>query len=219
MKEGTETSSVTRSLGEYEYFVRSNLALSVIRKVLAKNEPLMSTTVYSRNYFSLATTVSGPDEMRPNCVKVLTSKGEIFLHKTSISDKEHILDKYKVIITYAMSGGNKPTSEGNYQILSSLRVLPPQEACTETYLILGVFDTKEQADNMVLYMSGKLSRFLLLQALTSIHITKDKFCFVPVQDYSNPVTDAALYEKYALSKEEIEYIESIIKEMGVEENA
>lgn len=72
---------------------------------------------------------------------------------------------------------------------------------------------------MVLYMSGKLSRFLLLQALTSIHITKDKFCFVPVQDYSNPVTDAALYEKYALSKEEIEYIESIIKEMGVEENA
>ena len=53
-----------------------------------------------------------------NTIKILTSKGFIYLHKNTVTDKESILDKYKVIITYAMSGGNrKPTSEGNYQYI------------------------------------------------------------------------------------------------------
>ena len=216
MIDGDYTSEQVRPLNEFDYFVRSNLALSVIRKVLAKKEKLMSSVVYSRNYFSLPTTVSGPKEPGNNTIRVLTSKGDIYLHKSSISDKQGILNKYKVIITYAMSGGNKPTSEGNYQILSSLKVLGPGEACTETYLILDVFETKEGADSMVSFMAGKLSRFLLLQALSSIHITKDKFCFVPYVGYTAPWTDEALYEKYGLTEEEIAYIENMIKPMELE---
>ena len=216
MKDGDYTSEQVRPLNEFDYFVRSNLALSVIRKVLAKKEKLMSSVVYSRNYFSLPTTVSGPKEPGNNTIRVLTSKGDIYLHKSSISDKQGILNKYKVIITYAMSGGNKPTSEGNYQISSSLKVLGPGEACTETYLILDVFETKEGADSMVSFMAGKLSRFLLLQALSSIHITKDKFCFVPYVGYTAPWTDEALYEKYGLTEEEIAYIENMIKPMELE---
>jgi site-specific DNA-methyltransferase (adenine-specific) len=216
MKEGKYTSEQSRSLDEFEYFVRSNLALSIIRKVLSKNEKLMSSVVYSRNYFSLPTTVSGSKEPGSGTIKVLTSKGTIYLHKSSISDKQGILNKYKVIITYAMSGGNKPTSEGNYQILSSLKALAPGEACTETYLILDVFNTKEEAENMVAFMAGKLSRFLLLQALTSIHITKDKFCFVPYIGFAEATTDDELYVKYGLSEEEIAYVESMIKSMDTE---
>lgn len=216
MKEGKYVSEHTRSLDEFDYFVRSNLALSIIRKVLSKKEKLMSSVVYSRNYFSLPTTVSGSKEPGSGTIKVLTSKGNIYLHKSSVADKQGILNKYKVIITYAMSGGNKPTSEGNYQILSSLRTLAPGEACTETYLILDVFDTKEEAENMVAFMAGKLSRFLLLQALTSIHITKDKFCFVPYIGFSNALTDKDLYAKYGLSEEEIAYVEAMIKPMDSE---
>lgn len=206
-------SETERSLNEFAYFVRSNLALSIIRKVLAKKEKLMSETVFSRNYFGLATTVTGPEKQAPNTVKVLTSKGEIFLHRTTVSDKEHLLDKYKVIITYAMSGGNKPTSEGNYQILSSLKVLQPNEACTETYLILDTFTSENEANNMVSYMESKFARFLLLQALTSIHITKDKFCFVPMPDCSQTWNDKKLYAKYNLNQEEMDYIENMIKSM------
>lgn len=39
----------------------------------------------------------------------------------------------------------------------------------------------------------------------------------PLQDWSKPWTDAELYKKYNLSKEEIDYIASMIKPMG--ENA
>ena len=51
-----------------------------------------------------------------------------------VTDKQKLLGRYKVIITYAMSGGNKPTADGNYQVISTLRVLKPNEVCTETYL-------------------------------------------------------------------------------------
>jgi len=145
----------------------------------------------------------------------LTSKGILFLSKSQIEDKNNLIDKYKVIITYAMSGGNKPSAEGNYQVISSLKVLKSQEVCTETYLILGIFNTENEAENLVSYVSTKFFRFLLLQALTSIHITKDKFCFVPVQDFSKPWTDEELYAKYCLMGEEIDLIESTIKPLDL----
>lgn len=213
MKDGEFISEISRPLNEYEYFVRNNMALSIIRKVLAKKEPLMSKSVFSRNYFSLPTTVNGYNSQAPHTIKVLTSKGDLYVKEDMVSDKENLLSKHKVIITYAMSGGNKPTSEGNYQIISSLKVIPPYEACTETYLILGVFDSREDANNLVTYMSGKFSRFLLLQALSSIHITKDKFCFVPTQDFTQEWTDEKLYAKYGISSEESDYIDTSIKTM------
>ena len=130
-----------------------------------------------------------------------------------IFDKQNILGRYKVIITYAMSGGNKPTADGNYQVISTLRVLKPNEVCTETYLVLSTFDNEGQADNMCAYVRTKTFRFLLLQSLTSIHITKDSFQFVPLQDFSHPWTDEMLYKKYGLTKDEIAFIESMIRPM------
>lgn len=213
MKDGNYVSEVERSLDEYDYFVRNNTALSVIRKVLDKKEKLLKSTVFSRNYFSLPTTISGSSIRQRGYISVLTSKGTIYVRENQVSDKEHLLEKYKVIITYAMSGGNKPTSEGNYQVLSSLKVLSPREACTETYLIMDTFDSEDEAKNMVSYAATKFFRFLLLQALSSIHITKDKFCFVPIVDFSRPWTDKDLYEKYGLSEDEITLIETTIKAM------
>ena len=60
---------------------------------------------------------------------------------------------------------------------------------------------------------GKFARFLVLQALTSIHLSKSTFIFVPMQDFSKPWTDAELYAKYDLTEDEIAFIESMIKPM------
>ena len=141
------------------------------------------------------------------------TKLESLSDKNRIEDKNNILSKYKVIITYAMSGGNKPTSQGDFQVISSLQILFPNEVCTETYLILGVFDNMKDAENMCSYVSTMAFRFLLLQALTSIHITKDSFLFVPLQDFSHPWTDEMLYKKYDLKEDEIAFIESMIRPM------
>jgi site-specific DNA-methyltransferase (adenine-specific) len=91
--------------------------------------------------------------------------------------------------------------------------LAPNEVCTETYLVLDTFEKKEFANNMCTYISTKTFRFLLLQALTSIHITKESFLFVPLQDFSHPWTDEMLYKKYGLTEDEIAFIESMIRPM------
>ena len=133
--------------------------------------------------------------------------------KYKITDKSSILDKYKVVITYAMSGGNKPSAKGDYQVISSLQILAPNEVCTETYLVLGAFESLNEAQKMCSYINTRTFRFLLLQALTSNHITKDSFCFVPTQDFTEGWNDEKLYAKYGLTEEEIAFIESIIRPM------
>ena len=70
------------------------------------------------------------------------------------------------------------------------------------------------AENCKKYLSTKFTRFLLLQCLSSINIAKDKFTFVPMQDFPKPWTDEELYAKYNLTQEEIDFIESMIKPMG-----
>lgn len=61
----------------------------------------------------------------------------------------------------------------------------------------------------------KYAVIAVLQAISSIHISKTSFSFVPLQDFSKKWTDAELYEKYGLTEEEIEFIESMIRPMDV----
>lgn len=211
---GEVLSETLRPLNEFSYFVRNNTALSIIRKAI-KGSFTMCDAVFPRNYFGISTTVTGVSTKKEGYISVFTSKGDIYLPENQISDKSNILNKNKVVVTYAMSGGNKPSLDGTYQVLSSLKILMPNEACSETYLIIGTFVSCEDAKHLTSYASTKFFRFLLLQALTSIHITKDRFCFVPIQDFSKPWTDAELYEKYGLTDEEIAFIESMIKPMDI----
>ena len=102
---------------------------------------------------------------------------------------------------------------GCINVQNSLMVIEPNEVCTETYLVIGVFEDKISALHMESYLKTKFLRFLLLQSLTSIHITKGCFQFVPLQDFSKPWTDEELYKKYNLTEEEIAFIESMIRPM------
>lgn len=212
------SSSSKRPLNEFEYFVRDNIAIGVVRKVRLYNENVLSEQVFSRNYFDIPTTMTGLDKEKNGFVKTFSSKGVIYIPQSQISDTNKILNKYKVVVTRAMSGGNKPTSSGDYMVLpSTMRILNPNEACSEAYIIVGVFKKKAEAQNMITYLETKFMRFLLLQALTSINITKEKFCFVPLQDFSKSWTDAELYKKYKLTQDEINFIESMIRPMDKED--
>lgn len=94
-----------------------------------------------------------------------------------------------------------------------MKVLSPKEVCSFSYFIAGSFDAKAECDNLLSYMKTMFVRFLLLQSVTSINLSKDKFQFVPLQDFSHPWTDEMLYKKYDLSDDEIAFIESMIRPM------
>ena len=107
----------------------------------------------------------------------------------------------------------QPDKNGQYRVLSILEVLKPQEVCTETYVIVNAYDSELQAENLYNYLKTKFVRFLILQACSSIMVTRASYIFVPIQDFSSPWTDADLYAKYGLTDEEIAFIEATIKPM------
>lgn len=210
----TNVSTISRSLQEFPVFVRNNVAVSILRHIKRMKERPLSLEVKSRNSFGVCSYERGLDKpIDADDVALLSSAGKGFYPKSKIIDRDNILNQFKVIITYAMSGGNKPSSDGMYQVISSLQILAPNEVCSETYLVLGVYDNRFSAENMLSYVKTKLFRFLMLQTLSSIHITKDSFAFVPIQDFSKPWTDEELYKKYGLNENEIAFIESMIKPM------
>ena len=210
----TNVFTISRSLQEFPVFVRNNVAVSILRHIKEKKEVNLKSTVKSYSYFAIRSFERGIDKpIAADDVVLLSSAGKGFYPKSKIIDRDNILNQFKVIITYAMSGGNKPSSDGMYQVISSLQILAPNEVCSETYLVLGVYDNRFSAENMLSYVKTKLFRFLMLQTLSSIHITKDSFAFVPIQDFSKPWTDEELYKKYGLNENEIAFIESMIKPM------
>ena len=209
-----ESTTDIRDLDEFDVLVRNNTAVHIIRKMLDLGEKTLDKLVASYSYFAIRSYEEGTEtRTRTDDVRLHSSHGIGYFPLARVTDKHKVLGKHKVIITYAMSGGNKPTADGNYQVISTLRVLKPNEVCTETYLVLSTFDKESSATNLCTYVKTKTFRFLLLQALTSIHITKDSFRFVPLQDFSHPWTDEMLYKKYDLDKDEIAFIESMIRPM------
>ena len=86
------------------------------------------------------------------------------------------------------------------------------EALTEEGIRMIELEFRTTAENFAKYVRTKLFRFLVLQSVTSISLSKEKFCFVPMLDFSTSWTDENLYTEFDLSQEEINFVESMIKE-------
>ena len=206
-------SEAVRPLNAYDVFVRDNTAVNINNTIRTKKENTLDTWVHSRNCFNLLSKEIGHPQHRAGDCILYSLNGQSYISQKDITDRDNLLLRYKVMMTKAMSGGNKPASDGKYTVISTLKVLAPNEVCTETYLCIGSLGNAQAANNLRQYMQTKFVRFLLLQALTSINISKDKFQFVPLQDFSKPRTDEELYDKYNLSETERAFIESMIRPM------
>ena len=125
-----------------------------------------------------------------------------------------LIPKWKVIVSkVSFEHAGVPGKDGMMRVLSVIQILPPDTVCTETYLVAGAFDDEKRASNLESYLKTKFVRFLIMQMLASMNMSKASYNFVPVQDFSKPWTDEELYAKYGLTDEEINFIESMIKPM------
>ena len=87
------------------------------------------------------------------------------------------------------------------------------DVCTETFLHIGPFTNVEQRDNCLSYIKTKFFRALLFFNRHSLNISQESFSSIPLEDFSHPWTDEMLYKKYNLNKDEIAFIESMIRPM------
>jgi site-specific DNA-methyltransferase (adenine-specific) len=124
-----------------------------------------------------------------------------------------LIDTHKVFISKAYNGGYKYP----HQILNSPILADVPSCCTETYLVCGPFKEQKNAKNFHDYLKTRFFRFMVLLRKVSQDNPKDRFTFVPMQDFSEPWTDEKLYKKYGLTQGEIAFIESMIRPMEVEQ--
>ena len=206
----------TRSLDEFSVLVRYNQAVNIIHSVFSKAEKSLESLISAISPFGLSTKVRGTTQPKESTDLVLySSAGKSYISRDKVLKGSEYINRYKVLISQTSAEhAGEPGKDGAFRILtSSMRVLKPEEVCTHSYLIAGFFSTQNEAENLLKYLKTKFVRFLILQCLSSIHLTKSTFSFVPIQDFSKPWTDAELYKKYGLTKEEIAFIESMIKPM------
>lgn len=200
-----------RSLDEYPILVRSNRAVSIIKKVCQLNEPTLDQKVSGQRPFGLRTYA------RPENVGELTLRwngGKGAIQKEKITVGTDMIDKWKVIVSrVSVEHAGKANKDGTRRVLSVLELLPPQHVCSETYIVVDYFSDKNSAVNLLNYLCTKFARFLIYQATASIMIAKNNFVFLPEQDFSKPWTDEELYRKYNLNDDEITFIDSMIKPM------
>ena len=203
-----------RQLNQFETFVRRNDALSIIEKVIGKGERSMSETVSGQTPFGFITTFKGNSKPFDDSIALYGSNGSVtFVSRNEVEKNRELIDRYKVIFTMAAPGGGSSDRNGMYLLLSSLQIIRPKEVCTQTFLVGASFVSNEDAINCMNYLKCKFTRFLILQSMTSQHLSPERFRFVPLQDFTRPWTDADLYAKYGLTDEEIAFIESMIRPM------
>ena len=64
------------------------------------------------------------------------------------------------------------------------------------------------------YMETKFFRFLVLLIKNTQNAMKKVYSFVPTQDFNEEWTDAKLYKKYGLTKDEVAFIDSMVRLMN-----
>ena len=204
-----------RNLNEFSIFIRDNIGIDIIHKVLESSKDYMDSVVYSRNPFGFVSSDRGNKTEFHGAVKLHSSDGVGYVTRQAILKNTDLLDNYKVIIGKVNPdrGGVNNASDGKMNVITKVRILEPNEVMTETYLLLATFKDKTQAENCATYYRTKFARLLISLTLSSMNITKDNFQFVPNQDFSKPWTDAELYAKYGLDDKEIIFIESMIRPM------
>lgn len=156
----------TRPLDHYDTFIRSNIAVDIVDKIIAGKSHFISERVYSRKPFGIQTNYIPKDSGTP-CY--FTQKiGKKFVSNKDVIDSNHIIDKWKLLVPKTPIAGQTDFSKSvGFYYEGNTRIAKPGEICTESWLVLGAFDTEEEIKSYKSYVFTKLFRFLLLQAVVS----------------------------------------------------
>ena len=207
--------SINRPLNEFDTFIRQNLAVDIVKKVKRNcgTNVFLNDRVSSRKPFGIPTNYE-PQESGIPCY-FIQRIGRKFAKSVDILDKGY-LNKWKFIAPKSpIAGQTDFTSAVAFYSNRNTVIAKPGEACTESFIVLGAFDTEKEAQYFKSYIFTKTVRFLLLQAVVSQDVTKDNFCFIPdLGTYDRIYTDEYLRELWGITDPaECEYIDSRIRDI------
>lgn len=191
-------------------FIRYNESIPIFHKVRLKTKDTFDKYVSSRKPFGFGTNVRGHSSWVAGDCVLYANKSQNYISPEEITVNKDWISKYKILITKAYGAGE----DFPHQILNVPFLAKPNSCCTETYLVIGPFDSEEIANNVISYIRTKFFRFMVMLIKNTQDATKNVYSFVPDQDFSHPYNDEILYELYGLTVEERAFIESMVKEMS-----
>ena len=226
---GLESSEATRPLLEpgAEVFIRSNRALSIVRKVMAAetgsetlalpDKKRFDKQVSSQKPFGLRTFFRGTaTKSSEQDVLVLQSGGRAWTSKAQVTAGVELIDKWKVFTSkFSPEHAGQADRNGQRRVLSLSGVIPPGSVVTETYILLGAYDTEQEARNCFTYVVTRFFRFLIATRSSAQDLARSAYSLVPLQDFSRSWKDEDLYGKYGFTSDEIAYIKKLIRPMEV----
>lgn len=204
---------LVRPLDEYDIFVRRNESIPILKKVLSFGDKSFAERVSSRKPFGLPTDFHGvANQTAKKDIKFYGSGKVTWVGIEQLESNQDWVKKWKVLIPRA-SDGNE-----NYPLpiwdQAGPFVSGPGEACSETYLVASLAKTKAEAENIAAYMRTKFFRFMVSVRKGTQDNKASLFTFVPDILMDKKWTDEELYKRYALTKEDITFIDSMIREMS-----
>ena len=206
-----------------ETVIRDYRQESIIKKACKKKEEKFSSIVLSRNPFGFYANLFNSPERYPE-IKVFYSasnglykiygvkgkKGNSkrifgYIYPSAVTKNKSSAISYKLFFSKAYTSTSTVPPE--------IILAKPNEVCTETFLQIGKFSDKSEAENCLSYIETRFFRALLFFNRHSLNISKKSFELIPIQDFSEKWTDEKLYTKYGLEQTEIDYINSVIRPM------
>lgn len=220
---GKITSTATRPMLENgcDIFIRNNNLVAIYKKVREKGETSFMSIVSSMRPFGLrGDFFKNSEKYNLPSVRDVYKEGDIIIHgleknkrvqkyvsATYPFPKREYIAKYKMFMSRNQGTG----------MLGETFSIPifagPNEACTETFLVIGLFEAEQEMMNCWSYMTTKFFRTMVGVRKVDQSMSQSVYSYVPMQDFSKPWTDEELYEKYDLTDEEIAFIESMIRPM------
>ncbi len=200
------TPPVARHLDAYDVLVRRNQAVPILEKVRARGEPTLDKRVSSQKPFGFATNYRG----RPSSdgladpVRLFANQRTAWVEREAIETKPEWVDRWKVLMTRIQ--GTSAAVETKF--LSKPIVAGPGTACTETYVVAGEFQTREEAQRYAGYLRTRFVRFLVSLRKPAQNALRPVYAFVPDLPLDQEWTDEKLYERYGLTEDEVAFIES-----------
>jgi adenine-specific DNA methylase len=214
-----------------DVFLREAEAISILEKI--RNVEIMrganpgllalppelsfSSQVSARKPFGLPTNAK-IQKRKPSghSVEVLSSAGRGWVGLSEITTGRELLPKWLLYTSKASHDhAGQPDKDGTRRVLSKLDVLPPGVAVTESYIILGAFESEIDAKKCQRYAASRFFRYLVSLRANTQDITQTRFSFVPLMP-SEGEDDGFLFAHYGFSDSEIDAICARIRPMELD---
>lgn len=219
---GSARATLSRYLDAYDILVRYNEAIPILERVLSSPDggafESLAAQVAPIQPFSIRTNFRGAPSKKGmrKPVLIYQNGGTGYIERKAIPRNADWVDQWKVFLSgTASEHGGQADKSGMRRVFSRILIGEPGTACTETYLVVGRYDTEAEAANLAAYLRTKFVRFLVSLRTNTQHLYSERFAFVPKLPMDRAWTDQMLYKRYRISKAEIAFIDSMIRPMEV----